>query len=503
VAEVDDANNTLIMKKIMLTAALIFSAALTSYAQNDADVQRYTANYFAGTARFEAMGGAFGALGGDMSALHINPAGVGVFRFGEISFTPGYEFNTINAATDFSSREDAMSKMVVNNLGFVLANEIDHPQWKSVNFSVSYNRINTFNDITRLTGQSTALNGLAGDFLEEASGRFLDELNDFGAGLAWDALVIDNANFTDSALVDDGAYVMGFDPDEPIETTQSSERDGRLSETALTIGANYDDRLFLGFGLGFQDVSYQSVVETTEEPVGAPAQDLTRYTLTERLQSEGLGVNARFGMIYKLDNIRFGASVRTPTVFSMTDNFTSDIVSRFQNPTETFEAQSDAGFFEYRIRTPWHFMGSVAGVLGKKAILSAQYERIDFAGGELRNSSSSADADFSEINDFINQSYSASDIFRLGGEYRISKSFSARAGFAYFANPITANEQTTDEDLNRQEINFGLGYRLATWYIDVSYSRATFNELYNYTLLNRAVLENTQSVFGLTVGIRM
>jgi len=493
------------MKRIMLIAALSLSAALTSYAQNDADVQRYTANYFSGTARFQSMGGAFGALGGDMSALHINPAGVGVYRFGEISFTPAYESNSINAITNFTSREDVKSKMVVNNVGFVLANEIDNPKWKSVNFSVSYNRINTFNDQLRLTGQSTAINGLAGDFLEEAfNAGSLDNLSDFGAGLAWDAIVIDSQNYNDEGQpLDDGQFVMAFDPDESVELSQTSERDGRLSETALTIGANYDDKLYLGFGLGFQDISYQSIVETEERPVEEPSTDFLGYTLTERLQSEGLGVNARLGVIYKLDNIRFGASVRTPTVFSMTDNFTSDIQSRYQNPRETFEAQSEAGFFEYRIRTPWHFMASAAGVVGKKAILSAQYERIDFAGGELRNSNSSGDAIFSGINEIISQAYSASDIFRVGGEYRITKSFTARGGFAYFANPNTANEQQTSEDLSRQEINFGLGYRLATWYVDLSYSRATFNELYDYTILNIADLENTQNIFGLTIGIRM
>lgn len=491
------------MKRTMLVAALTISAALSSYAQNDADVQRYTANYFSGTARFQAMGGAFGALGGDMTSIHINPAAVGVYRFGEISFTPAIEFNSINAVTSFIGREEAIVKPVVNNLGFVLANEIDNPKWKSVNFSVSYNRINTFNDIARLNGQSTAINGLAGDFLVDANGRLLEQLSDFGSGLAWDAVVIDNANFTDSTIINDGEYVMSFNPDELIETTQTAERAGRLSETALTIGTNYDDKLYLGFGLGFQDVTYQSIVETEERPTSTPRGDFTGFTLTERLLSEGLGVNARLGVIYKLDNIRFGASVRTPTVFSMTDNFSSDIRSRFQNPAETIEARSDAGFFEYRIRTPWHFMGSVAGVISKKAILSAQYERINFSGGELRNSSSGADDDFSEINRLISQAYSASDIFRVGGEFRFSKSFSVRGGFAYFANPNVVNDQASSENLNRQELSFGLGYRLASWYLDLSYRRATFNELYDYTLLNRAVLENEQSVFGLTVGIRM
>ena len=491
------------MRIKLIIATLVWGVAMEAYAQNDADVQRYTANYFSGTARFQAMGGAFGALGGDMSGLHINPAGVGVFRFGEISFTPGYEFNTINAQTDFISREDSKSKLVVDNLGFVLANPIDHPKWRSVNFGVSYNRINTFNDITRLTGQSTALDGLTGDFLFEAQGLFVDELSSFSAGLAWDAFVIDNQNFDDEGLIDDGLYQMGFDSLQLVETIQTAERDGRLSETGLTIGANYDDKLYIGFGLGFQDVNYESVVETEERAVGESSTELNGYRLIERLQSEGLGVNAKLGFIYKAQNFRFGGSVRTPTVFSMTDNFNAEIQSRFSTEPVIEEALSDAGFFEYRIRTPWHFMGSVAGIIGSKAIISAQYERIDFSGGELRNSNSSADTDFSFENEVIQTSYTASDIFRIGAEYRITKSFSARGGFAYFANPITTNEQISSENFDRQEISFGLGYRQAAWYVDASFKQAKFNELYNYTILNQATLDNTQSVFALTLGIRM
>lgn len=496
------------MIKSHILAALFFSAALSTYAQNDADVQRYTANYFSGTARFQAMGGAFGALGGDMSSIHINPAAVGVYRFGEISFTPGFEFNTINAVTDDMSREDSKDKLVVNNVGFVLANELNNPKWKSVNFSVSYNRINTFNDLTRLSGQFSAIDGLSGDFLVNAQSFLLNDLDDFGSGLAWDAFVIDSENYTEdeegnpTVPVDDGNYVLGFDPNQEIELTQTAERDGRLSETSLTLGANYDDRLYIGFGLSFQDVSYESIITTDERTVETSNTILNGYTLTERLQSEGLGVNASLGLIYKLDNLRFGASVRTPTVFSMTDNFTSEIQTRRQNFTPLI-TESPAGFFEYRIRTPWHFMGSLAGVIGKKAILSAQYERIDFSGGELRNASSGADADFSRSNQVIAQNYTASDIFRIGGEYRFTQSFSARAGFAYFANPIPSNEQQTSESLDRQELNFGLGYRLASWYVDMSYTRASFNELYNYTDLNQSRLENAQSIFAVTVGIRM
>lgn len=495
------------MKRILIMLTLLISVSPDTYAQNEADVRRYTANYFSGTARFQSMGGAFGALGGDMSSIHINPAGVSVFRFGEISFTPAYEFNDINAQTDFSSRLASKSKLVVNNAGFVLANEVNHPKWRSINFSVSYNRINTFNDLVQLTGQSAAIDGLAGDFLVRAQGRLAGELSDFGNGLAWDTFVIDNENYDESGeFIDDGSYILGFAPEEEIQTNQTVERDGRLSETALTIGANYNDELYLGFGLGFQDVFYQSVAETREVTVADAQRDLLSYTFTERLESEGLGVNARLGVIYRKENIRLGASVKTPTVFAMTDNFTADISSRLRNSDgsiDNLSSESDAGFFEYRIRTPWHFMASVAGVLGKNAIISAQYERVDFGGGELRNANSGADADFSGVNQAINQFYSASDIFRVGAEYRLGKSFALRGGYSFFANPIDINEESTNESLDRQEFNFGLGYRKAAWHVDLSYSKILFNEVYPYTDLNNALLENDQNIVSLTIGIRM
>ena len=51
----------------------------TSFAQNDADLFRFSKHYHGGSARFEAMGGAFGALGADISSAQVNPAGMGRF----------------------------------------------------------------------------------------------------------------------------------------------------------------------------------------------------------------------------------------------------------------------------------------------------------------------------------------------------------------------------------------------------------------------------------------
>ena len=74
------------MKKIFLTVTAIFAVGVL-FAQNINDALRYSTTNTTGTARFSALGGAFGALGGDLSALNINPASGAVFTRNTTSFT--------------------------------------------------------------------------------------------------------------------------------------------------------------------------------------------------------------------------------------------------------------------------------------------------------------------------------------------------------------------------------------------------------------------------------
>ena len=83
------------MKNIIFLIAL--GASYITYAQtlsyNDIGVL-FTKENIDGTARFNAMSGAFGALGGDMSAIESNPAGAAVFLKSELSFS--LDFNGID-----------------------------------------------------------------------------------------------------------------------------------------------------------------------------------------------------------------------------------------------------------------------------------------------------------------------------------------------------------------------------------------------------------------------
>ena len=92
------------MKNIIkgrFTACLFYP--ITIYAQNEIDALRYSQSMFGSTARSFSMGGAFGALGADYSSMSSNPAGLGVYRRSEFSFSMG--FANRNTDSDFLNRQ--------------------------------------------------------------------------------------------------------------------------------------------------------------------------------------------------------------------------------------------------------------------------------------------------------------------------------------------------------------------------------------------------------------
>lgn len=490
--------------KSILLSFLFMASGYATYAQNEAEVLRYSSHYFYGTARFNGLGGAMGALGGDMSATHINPAGLGLFRFGTISFTPAIESNTIESFMDGNTYSETILKPVINNAGFVLAFEIDHPYWRTFNFGVSYNRLNTFNDQLKVTAQVPINASLMHDFAVQADGYAPENLSEFGTLLAYDAYVID------LDTINPGNNYYGRAPyGRPLTgdmvQSQIAERSGRLSETSLNFAANYNDMFYLGASINFQSVVYKSSIKTTETPTNQIDTDLLSYTFREDLTTDGLGVNMRLGGIVKVGKvIRFGASIQTPTTFTLTDNFQNQIVSRRRDPNETITVKSPLGIFEYRVRTPWRFMGSVAAVIAQKAIVSFQYEFSDFSSGKLKSSNEGAySSDYSGVNALINNSFTARNIYRIGAEYRFAKSFYLRGGFAYFSNPNRANE-FGEVNLNRMLYAGGLGFRQSTWNIGLSYQLAQVEEQY---IINTSGpnghLSDTYTNIALTVGFRI
>ena len=72
-------------------------ASMAAVAQSSIDAYTLSQGELRGTARFMSMAGAFTALGGDISTLNQNPAGIGVYRGSDVGLT--LDINMMNSKT--------------------------------------------------------------------------------------------------------------------------------------------------------------------------------------------------------------------------------------------------------------------------------------------------------------------------------------------------------------------------------------------------------------------
>lgn len=130
------------MKKnllLFLVAGLTFS---TIHSQEIKDAMRYTQSELHGTARFTAMSGAFGALGGDLSSINVNPAGSAVFNNNQFATTMG-SYSTKNNSDYFGTGTSASdSNFDLNQAGgvFVFKTRDPNNDWKKFSMSINYEK---------------------------------------------------------------------------------------------------------------------------------------------------------------------------------------------------------------------------------------------------------------------------------------------------------------------------------------------------------------------------
>ena len=80
------------MKNIRFTIVILCTLVGSTIvsAQSLYDAARFMGNDLNGTARFVGMGGAMGALGGDISTMGTNPAGIGIYRSSDVMTSFGF-----------------------------------------------------------------------------------------------------------------------------------------------------------------------------------------------------------------------------------------------------------------------------------------------------------------------------------------------------------------------------------------------------------------------------
>lgn len=456
-----------------LTLALMIVAPAFVQAQNDADVIRFSQFYPTGTARSAAMGGAFGALGGDFTSLSINPAGIGVYRKGEFTLTPDIYYDKSTSKFYGQSYDDFKYRFLLNNMGFVVPfNTNKDNGWVSAGIAFGYNRLADFHRNITVSADNTQ-SSMLDEFLYYADGVDTSSLDPNYEALAWktDLMYLpDNASMPWAYASDMNYY--DFDQSKWVTNyNQSQERQiitkGGIDEYNLTFGANYSNKLYLGMALGLTHVSYDEQNIQTEWDANGSISTFSSFRFGSYFNTHGNGFTAKFGAIYKpVEILRLGLAIHLPTFYDLSSEFYTSMNSSFDPEPgfpSTMYARSDMSVCDYRVITPMRMVGSVGLQFGKSGLLSADYEFVNY-----KNARIDGDLDnFDDVNDNIRDYYRAAGNLRLGGEYRLGN-LSFRGGYAHYGSPYKSGQ--LNEKSATSVLSAGLGIRSGNFSLDFAYT---------------------------------
>jgi len=488
--------------KIIFGLCLLTALSSKMQAQNADDAFRYSFTGITGTSRYTSMGGAFGALGGDASVASYNPAGIGVYRRSEFTFTPSFFYQNVTSNFKNQIAEDFKYNFNIGNFGYI--GKIDHYNttgegWISSAFGITYNRINNFHSnvlIEGINSQSSLLDVWYNQATRVNGKQNPSNLDPFGAGLAWETYLLDT--IPGDSLNPWEYYTQIKSPNMGNLQRKSINTTGSMSEIAISYAGNYSNKLFIGATLGFPSIRFRFNSIHTEEINPLDSNSILKsFNYREDIYTRGSGFNFKVGIIYRLnDYVRFGAALHTPTFYELSDSWSSRINANYKNGT-TLQYDSPNGLFDYRLNTPMRAIGSIAFILAQKGLISADYEFVDYSNMRLRSSTYK----FFNENDDIRRSYSAAGILRVGAEYRVEP-FALRIGYANWAN---AFKNHIANNSSRNDFSLGLGFRQEDYYIDFAYL-ITFSKskyyIYDPAFVSASKLNTTNNHFMVTVGYR-
>jgi len=485
------------MKRIAVAfLALFILSGGVVFAQAEMDAYKYSKTDLHGTARFSSMGGAFGALGGDISAMTTNPAGMGIYRSSEIVATTNLSFIGTNTTWNNNILKENSTRFNFDNIAYVgFFPTGNFSGVKSWNVGFAYNRVKNFH-----RNYSTTTNGgqSISDYIAEITTQYgysesnlweTESHNPYRRGYNYLSLLGYNSGIIASSGANE--YVSSFSERNasggldlwPVEYSdlQVSER-GAIDKYDFSFATNISDVLFLGATMSLTDIDY-AYNSYYEESFGfaqnARADDY--LYMRNSLITKGSGYSVNLGAIVRpSDFIRVGVAYNSPTWYKMTDTYYAEAES-YINSEGTLYTDTPDSYLDYNLRTSDRWIFSLAGIFGTAGILSVDYELNNYGIMKL-----GSDYGANDIYDFdntqIKNHFRTTGTLRVGGELKVTPQFAIRAGGAFTGSPMKNIARNGDVEIYTAETfthytidkgtNYytaGLGYRFTpNFYMDLA-----------------------------------
>jgi hypothetical protein len=515
---------------------LIFFSYL--YAQGEVEAGRMSRNDLYGTARSMSMGGAFGALGGDLTGVSINPAGIAVYRSSEVVGTADLSQERSNVGD--ISRDKTSFKM--DNMGFVGYFPLRGNTIPFINFGFAYNKVKSFNK--KMAAYNGKPDSSLMDYIADIStyenvdpAKIGSNKNPFDLGAPW-LTALGVKSYLIFPYQDEQGYFYTPLHNEPITNSLELVENGSVNNYDFTIGTTLGKKVNVGLTLTVTDIYYNLSSRYSEE---FERGESAGFDLRNYLTTEGAGVGAKIGVIYRpVNELRIGVAYHTPVWCSLTDTYSAEMEHNVTEYVIDTYPDYKPGIVpprpyiygnDYRFKTPDKWVMSIAGVMGNKFIASLDYELANYQDMKFKGEVNELDAEsmYDSDNRYISEDYEPASTVRVGLEYRFTPQFSGRIGYAWMQNPYDAEYRegtnidrvtaiagsTTIYRIEGDASYFtgGVGYRFnRNFYLDLAFVYKTQkDDLYPFPtvfdsdgnpLINRYSLKNTNIKGLLTLGYK-
>lgn len=547
------------MKKI-ITLAFAFASIVGASAQTIYDAAKLADKDLNGTARFVGMGGAMGALGGDISTMGTNPAGIGIYRSNDVMTSFSFSAYGMESKLQGMTFNNKKNQWSFDNIGFVFASKIgNETPLRYVNFGFNYKR-------TKSLYKNMSMSGMMGFFGDRSVSQtnFMAQQATDAAKYVWEAYK-QHLDYEQTSIYTDvdagwlGAIgyqggMVGQDKDDKNlyhslvpdlanvgSLFDSSERGG-VGQYDFNIAFNISDRVYLGITIGAYDVNYTKNSAYDEQYSFENNPDYLEegYLLDSYNKIKGSGFDVKLGAIvrpFENSPFRIGFAVHTPTYYRLTYTTSARMTTDFLNPENDQEllrkivdTYDYVGNMEtdYRLNTPWLFNVSTGYTVGTSLALGAEYEYEDYSTMKFKYASVDGGGDMEFENGEAKNCLKGEHTFRIGAEYKIIPQLAFRLGYNYNSavfkdeavKYISPNSIITDTDFSNKKsqnvFTLGLGYRGSMFYADLAYKFSNYKEDFypfynefqetkdNWALVTPEAtkVKNTRSQVLLTLGMR-
>ncbi|RED23794.1 hypothetical protein BD847_2864 [Flavobacterium cutihirudinis] len=490
------------MKKIFF----LFITGLTvsvSFSQEVSDAMRYAQDNITGTARFRAMSGAFGALGGDLSSLTVNPAGSAIFTNNQAGITFSNQ-NIKNNSNYFGTQtSDKENSFLLNQAGavFVFNDHNPNNNWKKIAIGATYENTNNFNNEVFSAGINPR-NSIDGYFLDYANysnggspvphelvnlanNETLTDLYQYLGSTLPNSQYPNLSGFSaQQALLGYQAYLINIDDPNNANSTYSTNNapDGKNyyqeneiytrgynSKISFNIATSYKDRFYFGANLNAHITDYRrtsSFYEENKNPLQT-YETVSNVRFNNELYTYGNGFSFQLGAIGKVtESFRLGIAYESNTWYNLYDELSQSLFTTTETNKESFNNNANPNvinvYESYTLQTPDKFTFSGAYVFGKSGLISVDYSIKNYGNTKYKPTNNPG---FKGLNTDMSNQLTSNGELRVGAEYKIER-LSLRGGYRYEGSPY--KNKTTIGDLN--SYSAGLGYSFGGTKIDLAYS---------------------------------